>query len=100
MIDLHDIRYVRLGTPDLAASTRYATDVLGLEIARKTDKAVYFRSDNRDHTLVYFEGNPRDHTIGFELATAAEVDAAAAALDDAGYAVQAGTPEECEQRCV
>jgi 2,3-dihydroxy-p-cumate/2,3-dihydroxybenzoate 3,4-dioxygenase len=100
MIDLHDIRYVRLGTQDLAASTRFATEVLGLEIARKSDKVVYLRSDNRDHTLVYFEGDARDHTTGFELATAAEVDAAAGALDNAGYAVQAGSKEQCEQRCV
>lgn len=100
MIHLHDIRYVRLGTTDLASSSRYATEVLGLEIARKPDKAVYFRSDSRDHTLVYFEGDPRDHTTGFELPTAGEVDAAASALDNAGYAVQAGSQEDCEQRCV
>lgn len=100
MMHLHDIRYVRLGTPDLASTARYATEVLGVEVARKTDKAVYLRSDSRDHTLVYFEGDPRDHTVGFEMATAGEVDAAASALDNAGYAVQPGSQEECEQRCV
>lgn len=100
MIHLHDIRYVRLGTQDLAASTRFAVEVLGLELARKTDKSVYFRSDSRDHTLVYFEGDPRDHTTGFELATRGELDAAAGALDNAGYRIHAGTQAECEQRRV
>lgn len=100
MIDLHDIRYVRLGTQDLASAVRYATEVLGLEVARREGKSVYFRSDSRDHTLVYFEGDPRDHTTGFELASAAEVDAAADALDNAGYVVKSGSADECEQRCV
>jgi 2,3-dihydroxy-p-cumate/2,3-dihydroxybenzoate 3,4-dioxygenase len=100
MIHLHDIRYVRLGTQDLESSVRFATEVLGLEVARRQGKSVYLRSDSRDHTLVYFEGDPRDHTAGFELTTAAEVDAAASALDNAGYAAQAGSREEGEQRCV
>jgi hypothetical protein len=34
------------------------------------------------------------------LATAAEVDVAPSALDNAGYAAQAGSPDECEQRGV
>jgi 2,3-dihydroxy-p-cumate/2,3-dihydroxybenzoate 3,4-dioxygenase len=100
MVHLHDVRYVRLGTQDLDSSVRFATEVLGLEIARKQGKSVYLRSDSRDHTLVYFEGDPRDHTTGFELTTAAEVDAAASALDNAGYAAQAGSQEQCEQRGV
>lgn len=56
-----------LGTPDLEAATRYCTDILGLQKIRTLGNAVYFRSDNRDHTLVYFEGDARDHATGFEL---------------------------------
>ena len=63
MIHLHDIRYVRLGTRDLDGASRYATEVLGLEVARKSDGAVHFRSDSRDHTLCYFEGDPRDPVL-------------------------------------
>ena len=44
MIHLHDIRYVRLGTRDLAGATRYATEVLGLEVARKSAGAVVVSS--------------------------------------------------------
>ena len=32
MIDLQRVCYVRLGTRDLEGATRFATDVLGLEI--------------------------------------------------------------------
>jgi len=100
MIDLHDIRYVRLGTRDLSQADRFAREVLGLERVRQEAGASYFRSDSRDHTLAYFEGDPTDHTVGFELRTAGELDAAAAELSNQGVAVRAGTQEECEQRHV
>lgn len=100
MIDLWDIRYVRLGTRNLAEATRYAREVVGLELGAQEAGAHYFRSDGRDHTLVYFEGDPRDHTVGFELRDADALEAAAAHLESVQVAVTAGTVEECEQRRV
>jgi 2,3-dihydroxy-p-cumate/2,3-dihydroxybenzoate 3,4-dioxygenase len=100
LIHLHDIRYVRLGTTDLDGSSRYATEVLGLEVARRTGNAVYFRSDSRDHTLCYFEGDPRDHTAAFEVDSSAELDAAVQALSAAGHEVRRGSRDEAEQRHV
>lgn len=100
MIDLHDIRYVRLGTRDLAAADEYALKILGLELGRADAGACYYRSDNRDHTLVYFEGDPHDHVVGFELCTADELDQAASELSNAGIEVQAGSVDQCEQRHV
>ncbi|MEN3362967.1 MAG: 2,3-dihydroxy-p-cumate/2,3-dihydroxybenzoate 3,4-dioxygenase, partial [Burkholderiales bacterium] len=100
MIELKDIRYVRLGTRNVGQATEYAQKILGLELVRKEQGACYFRSDNRDHTLVYFEGDPRDHTVAFELANASEFQAAATALSDAGYQVVSGSREACDQRAV
>ena len=100
MIDLLDIRYVRLGTRDRSQADRFAREVLGLELARHEAGASYFRSDDRDHTLVYFEGDPADHTVGFELRTADELESAAAELANAGVAVRLGSTAECEQRRV
>ncbi|VFR32417.1 2,3-dihydroxy-p-cumate-3,4-dioxygenase (CmtC) [plant metagenome] len=100
MINLHDIRYARLGTRDLEGANRYATQILGLEPVRNEAGAIYFRSDSRDHTLVMFEGDPTDHTVGFELRDADELDRAAASLSDSGIEVMAGTAEACEQRHV
>ena len=90
MIRLHDIRYVRLGTRDLESAVRYATAVLGLEVARKEHGAVYFKSDSRDHTLCYFEGDPRDHATAFEVDTSEELEHAGAVLERSGYQVAAG----------
>ena len=81
MINLQDIRYVRLGTRDLEGAVDYATKILGLQLVGREGKAAYFRSDKvevrgdtRDHTLVYFEGDPSDHTIGFDLKDPADFD--------------------------
>lgn len=100
MIELRDITYVRLGTRDLDGATRYATEILGLEIAERSGRAVYFRSDAREHTLCYFEGDPTDHVVAFELSSRAELDASAAELERIGHPVHAGTASECALRKV
>jgi 2,3-dihydroxy-p-cumate/2,3-dihydroxybenzoate 3,4-dioxygenase len=100
MISFSDIRYVRLGTRDLAVADAFAREVVGLEFAREENGARYYRSDDRDHTLVYFEGDPRDHTVAFELPDAAALQAAGHLLSDAGVQVHEGTAAECEQRRV
>ena len=100
MIHLQDIRYVRLGTRDLESADRFARELLGLELARQSLGCRYYRSDARDHTLVYVQGDPGEQTVGFELHDAWALDAAASALDNAGYAVRAGDAAQCEQRAV
>ena len=98
MINLRDIRYVRLGTRDPVAARRYATSILGLSVADEAGGDTYFRSDRRDHTLVYFEGDPRAHTAGFELGSSDEIDAAAAEIEARRLAVRRGTRAECDAR--
>ncbi len=100
MIQLADIRYVRLGTRDLIGADHFARQVIGLQHARDEAGARFYRSDGRDHTLVYFDGDPRDHTVGFELRDAAALEAAAAQLSNSGVAVRQGSAAECEQRRV
>ena len=100
MVNLLDIRYVRLGTRDLEGATRFAREAVGLELARDEGGARYFRSDARDHTLVYFDGDPTDHATGFELRDAAALDSAAALLETNGMHVAHGTADACQQRRV
>jgi 2,3-dihydroxy-p-cumate/2,3-dihydroxybenzoate 3,4-dioxygenase len=100
MINLHDIRYVRLGTTDLAQARLYATQMLGLQVAREANGAIYFRSDSRDHTLCYYEGDPQESTTAFEINTWEELDHAAQLLEDNGFAVRHGSREEAELRAV
>src|SRR5882672_8167389 len=107
MVDLHDIRYLRIGTPDLDSAVEFATEIVGLQLAGREGKAAYFRSDKiavrgdtRDHTLVYFEGDPSDHVIGFDLKDRRQLDSVGTEIERAGYRVREGTKAECEQRRV
>jgi 2,3-dihydroxy-p-cumate/2,3-dihydroxybenzoate 3,4-dioxygenase len=107
VINLKDIRYLRVGTPDLDSAVQFCTEIVGLQLVAREGKAAYFRSDKvevrgdtRDHTLVYFEGDHSDHTIGFDLLDYAGIDIVAAELEKAGQPVHLGTAEECERRRV
>ncbi len=107
MINLRDIRYLRIGTPNLEAAIEFATGIAGLQLVGREGKAAYFRSDKvavrgdtRDHTLVYFEGDPKDHAIGFDLDDPDDLDRVAAAMEKEGYPVHQGSSEECELRRV
>lgn len=95
---LADIRYVRLGTRNLDAASRFVCDVVGLDPAGREPGARYFASDARDYTLVYVEGDPREHATGFDVADRDALQAAAASLDRADVPVAAGTRNECDQR--
>jgi 2,3-dihydroxy-p-cumate/2,3-dihydroxybenzoate 3,4-dioxygenase len=98
--DLHDIRYVRIGSEDLDESVRFATDILGLELVARDRDAAYLRGDDRDHNVVYTRGRSSGHVLGFELKDMAALDAAGAMFEAAGIAVRHGTADELEQRRV
>ena len=90
MVNLHDIRYLRIGTPNLEAAIEFATRIVGLQLAGREGKSAYFRSDKapvrgdtRDHTLVYFEGDPSDHAIGFDLKNRDDFDQVGAEIEKA-----------------
>ncbi|MDE0060962.1 MAG: VOC family protein [Defluviicoccus sp.] len=100
MIELVDIRYVRLGTGDVDAAVRFATETLGLELVRRENGAAYVRGDDRDHNICYFDGAPDDHTLGFEVETAEMLDRAAAELGAAGVEVTRGSPQDAARRRV
>src|SRR5215213_4211030 len=98
MIELKDVRYCRLGTSDLESAERFATSILGLEVAERTRSSVYFKSDERDHTLCYFQGNESDQAAAFELGSSDDLHAAATGLERLGHPVHYGSGEECELR--
>src|SRR5436309_8420847 len=107
MVNLHDIRYLRIGTSDLESAIEFATKVVALQLAGREGKGAYFRSDKtsvrgdtRDHTLVYFEGDTSDHTIAFDLKNREDFDKAGAEIEKAGHPVHYGTKDECELRRV
>lgn len=98
MIDLVDIRYVRLGTADLADAVRFATETIGLELVREENGGAWLRGDDRDHNVHYFDGDPDDHTVGFEIGDEDAFLDARRELEDAGIAIEAGNDAGRESR--
>jgi 2,3-dihydroxy-p-cumate/2,3-dihydroxybenzoate 3,4-dioxygenase len=99
-IILEQPRYVRLGTRDLRAASRFATVILGLQPVGTADGRAYFRSDFRDHALCFVEGDPAEQAFALDVRTAEALAAAERELTAAGHAVHRGTPEECNARKV
>lgn len=100
MIAIEQLRYVRLGTPDLAGAIDFAQRILGLQLVDKTDEQAFFRSDYRDHTLVYVRADKPFAVVALELRDMETLAAAEQALGAAGYRVTRGGAGEAEQRKV
>ena len=100
MIELRDIHYVRLSTPDLDAAEAFATQILGLQTVGRTPERVYLRSDHRHHTLCYVRGAAGDHTLGFDLSDWTVLHDAHAQLQADGVPCGMGTAEEAAERHV
>ena len=100
MIKLQNVCYVRLGTRDLEGATRFATDILGLEVSEWGKGARHFKSDGREHTLCYVDGDPSVQVAGFEVAHKEYLDQAATELEKLGHAVHVGTRQEADARMV
>jgi len=100
VIEIEQLRYVRLGTRDLPAAIDFAQRILGLQLIEKTAEQASFRSDFRDHTLVYFKGDPAEQSVAFEVRTADALERAAALLQENGYSVARGDAQAAERRKV
>ena len=100
MIKLQNVCYIRLGTRDLEGATRFATDILGLEISDWANGTRHFKSDQREHTLCYFDGDPGIQIAGFEVASKEDLASAATELERLGHAVRAGTRDAADARMV
>lgn len=100
MIAIEQLRYVVLGTGNLAEAARFAQDLLGLEPVDRTPERATFRSDDRDFTLALQAGDPAFQAVGFEVRELDVLTAAHDMLRERGLPVGRGTPDECAERKV
>src|SRR5258707_12872640 len=99
MITLTDIAYVRSGVADLEAATRFATGIVGLELAAPTEAGVaQLRADHRHHCLALVEGPSGVISSGFTLAGSDAPAAPATEPERAGIAARRGAPGEARSR--
>ena len=103
MINLHDIRYLRIGTPiSRARSIRDRDRRLAAGRARRQGRLFPQRQGRgaRRHARPHaglFRGRSRRSAIGFDLIDPDDLDAVGAELENAGHPVHLGTREECER---
>ena len=101
MITLTDIGYVRSGVADLHAAVRFATDMVGLELAEPTEVGVaHLRADHRHHCLALVEGESGVISSGFTVADSDALAAAETELERSGIAVRRGSAEQARSRRV
>src|SRR3984893_3970759 len=101
MITLTDIAYVRSGVADLDAAVRFATGIVGLELAAPAEVGVaHLRADHRHHCLALVEGPSGVISSGFAVADSAALDAAETELERSGISVRRGSAAEARSRRV
>jgi 2,3-dihydroxy-p-cumate/2,3-dihydroxybenzoate 3,4-dioxygenase len=101
MITLTDIAYVRSGVADMDAAARFATEIVGLELAAPTEIGVaHLRADHRHHCLALVQGRSGVISSGFTVADSNALAAAETELERAGVAVHRGAAEEARSRRV
>ena len=101
MITLTDVAYVRSGAADLGAATRFATEIVGLELVAPVDSNVaYLRADHRHHCLALVQGPSGVIASGFTVADSDALEVAETELERAGLAVHRGSEAEARSRRV
>jgi 2,3-dihydroxy-p-cumate/2,3-dihydroxybenzoate 3,4-dioxygenase len=101
MITLTDIAYVRSGVADLGPAVRFATEIVGLELAVPSEQGVaHLRADHRHHCLALVEGPSGVISSGFAVADTDALEAAETELERSGLAVCRGSDAEARSRRV
>jgi 2,3-dihydroxy-p-cumate/2,3-dihydroxybenzoate 3,4-dioxygenase len=101
MITLTDIAYVRSGVADLGAAVRFATGIVGLELAAPDEAGVArLRADHRHHCLALVEGPSGVIASGFSVADGDALAAAETQLERAGISVRRGSAAQARSRRV
>lgn len=100
MIPIEQLRYVRLGTADLAGAADFAQRILGLEPVERGQSQVLFRSDVRGYSLAFTPDPPGTQAIGLAVRDEETLQQAADALTRFGYAVALGDADGAARRKV
>jgi 2,3-dihydroxybiphenyl 1,2-dioxygenase len=102
MASVQRLGYVGVSARDLDTWKKYATEVLGQEIAHDTDdQHLFLKMDDHHHRLTVHPGEAEDVAyVGWEVGNDRNLQAIAAQLEAAGVEVTAAKPEEAADRRV
>jgi 2,3-dihydroxy-p-cumate/2,3-dihydroxybenzoate 3,4-dioxygenase len=100
MVELEQLRYVRLVVDNLGGAADFAAGVLGLEPIDRKPELASFRSDFRDYTLAFATGERAMQSVGLEVRYPHGLDAAIEGLRGLGLSADRGSAEDCALRKV
>jgi 2,3-dihydroxy-p-cumate/2,3-dihydroxybenzoate 3,4-dioxygenase len=100
MVELQQLRYVRLVADNLDDAADFAARVLGLEPIDRKPELASFRSDFRDYTLAFATGEHAVQSVGLEVRYPQDLDAALEGLRGLGLSAGRGSAEDCALRKV
>jgi 2,3-dihydroxybiphenyl 1,2-dioxygenase len=101
MSDIQCLGYLGIGTRDLSAWERYATQVVGLEIGAREEKTLLLRMDEHRFRVAVHESETEDVLyLGWEVTEQAALARLEATLQRANVESRRGTAAECRQRQV
>jgi 2,3-dihydroxybiphenyl 1,2-dioxygenase len=102
MAKVHELGYVGISAGNLDEWREYATGVLGHEVAYDSDdQSLFLKMDGHHHRLAVHPSDEDDVAyVGWEVGSAANMQALAGQLDAAGVAVTAATAAEAADRRV
>jgi 3,4-dihydroxy-9,10-secoandrosta-1,3,5(10)-triene-9,17-dione 4,5-dioxygenase len=87
MAGVSALGYFGIGATDLDAWHRYAEEILGMRVTRAQEDGLpvlYLRMDERHHRIAIRPGDDEVSYVGWEVASAADLDQLCADLDAAG----------------
>jgi 2,3-dihydroxy-p-cumate/2,3-dihydroxybenzoate 3,4-dioxygenase len=100
MVDLEQLRYVRLIADNLGSAAEFAQRVLGLEPIDRDQDLATFRSDFRDYTLAFVTGDRAVQSVGLEVRYPRDLEIALEGLRGLGLSAGRGSAEDCTSRKV
>ena len=101
MPEISTLGYVVFNASNLDQWETFATDILGLQVGFRSDDVLRLRMDEREHRLIFERGNEDDLcALGWELDTAADLEAYVQLLRGRGVDVVEASPELVQARQV
>ncbi|WP_026927943.1 VOC family protein [Granulicoccus phenolivorans] len=101
MAAVRSMGYAIVNATDLDAWYEYGTNIVGLQVAERTESRIRFRMDQKAYRLEINKAEEDRIThIGWEVAGAQELEELAAAVSALGYDVQRPDAAEIADRCV
>lgn len=94
--------YAIVDSADLEGWERFASGLLGLQLAKKTDDSLEFRIDEKEYRLIVNRSAEREGVaiLGWETAGPAQLEELAKKVEAAGYQVTRHSREEARERRV